>query len=486
MGLVYNPLLNNGFDFTGSGGGGGGVTSVNGVTGAVTLAAGSGITLTPSGSTITIASTGGGSGTVTSVGLSLPNIFTVTGSPITGSGTLTGTLASQSTNLIFASPNGSSGVPTFRSLVSTDIPSLSYANQTLSNLNTTSVNQSLIPGTNNTLNLGQLGNTIIASATFTNSYGREFVDSTTFSTTRMSEAFQPAANVSLSSVNLSLTYQVNPATGNLVLTIQSDNGSGHPSGTALSTVLIDVSTFPVFNSSVLPALITANLSSSLPLTSGTKYHIVLDFSGVTLGSGTILGWSNRDPSPGSVNAIGAEISTNSGSTWIYRDLAGPQHNYFIANSAATTTWANGYFGTSIQTPSLVIPGSTSGTLTINSSAITTSYSIIMPSVQGAANTVLTNNGSGVLSWSASSSSTFNKENITLSSTNITNQYVDLAHLTIANSLTLAVTKTYQVEGSDYTLSTIGGVTRLSFAGDLATGGVSALVAGNILNIQYTF
>lgn len=46
---------------TGSGGGGGGgVTSVNGLSGALTLAAGSNITLTPSGNTITIASTGGG------------------------------------------------------------------------------------------------------------------------------------------------------------------------------------------------------------------------------------------------------------------------------------------------------------------------------------------------------------------------------------------------------------------------------------------
>lgn len=43
-----------------AGGGGGGVTSFNTLTGAVVLAAGSGITLTPVGQTITIAATGGG------------------------------------------------------------------------------------------------------------------------------------------------------------------------------------------------------------------------------------------------------------------------------------------------------------------------------------------------------------------------------------------------------------------------------------------
>lgn len=65
---------------------------------------------------------GGGSGTVTSVGLSLPSFITVSGSPVTTTGTLTGTLASQSQNLLFASPNGSAGAPTFRAMVAADIP----------------------------------------------------------------------------------------------------------------------------------------------------------------------------------------------------------------------------------------------------------------------------------------------------------------------------------------------------------------------------
>jgi hypothetical protein len=65
---------------------------------------------------------GAGLGTVTSVGLSLPNIFTVSGSPVTTTGSLTATLASQSGNLMFASPNGTSGQPAFRSLVANDLP----------------------------------------------------------------------------------------------------------------------------------------------------------------------------------------------------------------------------------------------------------------------------------------------------------------------------------------------------------------------------
>lgn len=67
-----------------------------------------------------------GAGTVTSVGLSLPNIFTVSGSPVTTSGTLSATLASQTANQVFAGPTtGANAAPAFRALVAGDIPDLS-------------------------------------------------------------------------------------------------------------------------------------------------------------------------------------------------------------------------------------------------------------------------------------------------------------------------------------------------------------------------
>ena len=68
---------------------------------------------------------------VSSVGLSLPSIFTVSNSPVTTTGTLTATLASQSANRIFAGPDGVSGLPTFRSLVAADIPSVAVPGGTV-------------------------------------------------------------------------------------------------------------------------------------------------------------------------------------------------------------------------------------------------------------------------------------------------------------------------------------------------------------------
>lgn len=66
---------------------------------------------------------GGGSGTVTSVGLALPDIFDVTGSPVTTSGTLTATLADEAANKVLAGPtSGGPGTPAFRALVAADIP----------------------------------------------------------------------------------------------------------------------------------------------------------------------------------------------------------------------------------------------------------------------------------------------------------------------------------------------------------------------------
>lgn len=71
-------------------------------------------------------STVSGVGTVTSVALSLPSIFSVSGSPVTAAGTLTGTLANQNANLVFAGPStGVPAAPTFRNVVGADFGSQS-------------------------------------------------------------------------------------------------------------------------------------------------------------------------------------------------------------------------------------------------------------------------------------------------------------------------------------------------------------------------
>lgn len=85
---------------------------------AATLTQGTGISISNAAGSITIANTG-----VTSVGLSLPGIFSVSGSPVTTTGTLTASLATQNNNTFFAGPTtGGPLAPTFRAIAYGDLP----------------------------------------------------------------------------------------------------------------------------------------------------------------------------------------------------------------------------------------------------------------------------------------------------------------------------------------------------------------------------
>jgi hypothetical protein len=61
-------------------------------------------------------------GAVSSVGLSLPAEYTVSGSPVTTHGTLTAAWGNQLQAKFLGSPTGTTGTPSFRTLVSTDLP----------------------------------------------------------------------------------------------------------------------------------------------------------------------------------------------------------------------------------------------------------------------------------------------------------------------------------------------------------------------------
>ena len=90
-----------------------------------------------------------GTGTVTSVGLSMPGIFNVSSSPITGAGNISVTLNSASQNAVFAGPTSGSGTPVFRALDAADIATGTFATALLGTLPTTKLS--------GTLNTAQMG-----------------------------------------------------------------------------------------------------------------------------------------------------------------------------------------------------------------------------------------------------------------------------------------------------------------------------------------
>ena len=131
-----------------------------------------------------------GTGTVTSVGLSLPNIFTITGSPIVASGTLTGTLASQSVNTVFAGPTSGSAAPTFRLLVAADIPVLDMAKITTGNLSWSRI--SSVPST---IAYTDSANTFTALQTVSTSYLQLTGASTAASSIVINQTLANASNI---------------------------------------------------------------------------------------------------------------------------------------------------------------------------------------------------------------------------------------------------------------------------------------------------
>ena len=126
-GTYPNPTLNN----VSVGKGGTGLAALgsanqvlgvnNGATGMEykTITAGSGVTIANTAGTMTITATGSG-GSVTSVNLTAPSIFSVAGGPVTTSGTLAMTLASQTAHQAFLAP-AAGGTPTFRNFNISDL-----------------------------------------------------------------------------------------------------------------------------------------------------------------------------------------------------------------------------------------------------------------------------------------------------------------------------------------------------------------------------
>jgi hypothetical protein len=84
----------------------------------------------------------------------------------------------------------------------------------------------------------------------------------------------------------------------------------------------------------------------------------------------------------------------------------------------------------------------------------------------------------------SSGTDFHKQAIILSSTDISNQYVDLSVQAVAQSCQIGVGERVMLwESLDYSISVVGSVTRVSFTGPSASAGAEALVEGQTLYVQ---
>ena len=79
---------------------------------------------------------------------------------------------------------------------------------------------------------------------------------------------------------------------------------------------------------------------------------------------------------------------------------------------------------------------------------------------------------------------WHKKSITLSAQDVSNGYVDMDHEVVAFSMSAYVNRLAIHEAEDYTLSVVGGVSRLTFIGSIAASGEEAVEAGDKIFVKY--
>lgn len=81
---------------------------------------------------------------------------------------------------------------------------------------------------------------------------------------------------------------------------------------------------------------------------------------------------------------------------------------------------------------------------------------------------------------------FSYETYILTAQDITDGYVELAHEAISNSVNAFIDRLAIHENSDYTVSVVGGVTRLTFVDSLVTVNQEKLYPGDVIRVKYAY
>jgi hypothetical protein len=307
-----------------------------------TLTAGSGVAILNSAGGITISATGAG-GTITSVSGTSPVVSSGGTAPAislaAGYGDTLNPYASKTANFMLAAPNGSAGVPTFRAMVTADVPTLNQ-NTTGTAANVTGTVALGNGGSGQTT--AQAAMNAFAAAVTSGSYLRGNGTNVVMSTIQAADVPTLNQNTTGTAAGLSATLAV--ASGGTGVTTSTGSGNNVLStsptlvtpilGTPTSGTLTNC-TFPTLNQNTTGT--AAGLSATLAVGSGGTGSTTLTANNVLLGNGTSALQTiapstsgNLLTSNGTTWASTAPVSIGVGQTW--QDVT--------ASRAVNTTYTN--------------------------------------------------------------------------------------------------------------------------------------------------
>jgi len=323
---------------------------------------------------------------------------------------------------------------------------VTFSNNALSNLANVAINTSLLPGVDNSINVGS------ASFRWTNINALNYI---IYGST--------SGAITLQAANTTTSYSVKwPSAQGAAssTTLLQNDGSGNLSWqlataapTASTVMSRDTNANTQINNLIENVFTTATAAGTTTLTvasasrqqfTGTTTQTVVLPNATTLFNGTQYTVMNRSTGVVTVNFNGGSLAAtlpggsqvtftliNNGTSagvWdvttypvntigTFDGQAGSANGLVISGSQlfaqsatalvpgmvniTTQTFAGAKtFSTSIATPSLLLNGTVSGAITMNAGSTVTPYSITWPAAQSVGTTFLQNNGSGVLSWAA--------------------------------------------------------------------------------------
>jgi len=357
-----------------------------------------------------LASNSSSTGTVSSVGLSLPSIMAVTNSPVTTSGTLTGTLTTQAVNAIFAGPSsGAAAAPTFRALTTADIPALPYGTGSVTSValslpSIISVSGSPVT-TSGTLTgalTTQAINAIFAGPSSGAAAAPTFRALTTADipalsyVTSVALALPSIMSVSGSPVTGSgtLTGALTTQSANAIFAGPSSGAAATPTFRALTTADIPALAYgtgtvtsvgwtggivSIATATTTPAFTIAGTSGGIPyFSSGTTWatSAALAASAIVLGGGAGAAPATTTTGTGVVTAIGNAVNTTNG---LVTQTATLTASALLLGGGASTGIASTTTGTGVVTALGINVGS-AGAFTTNNAA--NSYTATQTFYQG--------------------------------------------------------------------------------------------------------